>query len=119
VNKISASILLVAFAALFIEAIALPSRCQKQGDSKCAVMMKTHLNCKMMAEMMKKHDQKKGKCNPGKCNLCPLFAVATFRGIIRFSILRPTRQTEYSVMLNPNLSDYHSQQWKPPNKSFI
>ena len=119
-NRISALILLLAFAAFFIEAVKLPTNCEKQSESKCTMTMKIHSTCKMMAEMVKKHSpQQKGKDNPTKCSVCPLFTAVTFKGAISYSFQKITQQTEYSVMLNNNLSDYYSQQWKPPNKYFI
>jgi len=81
-------------------------------------MMKMHSNCMMQAERMKPQSQKKNKCNSNTCNNCPLFAVATFKGIIALVSPKPFLKLEYPVMLNNNLADYYSQQWKPPNVRF-
>jgi hypothetical protein len=73
----------------------------------------------MMAEMMKRHSQKQGKCDPKDCPGCPLFSVTTFKGMIVFSATRPVISIEYSVMLNNKLSDYHSEHWKPPDTLLV
>ena len=71
-------------------------------------------SCNMVARMMK-HDQKRGDYDRKDCPDCPLFAVTTFKEIFVLVICKPFLESEYSVMLNNNLSDYHSAQWKPPN----
>jgi hypothetical protein len=117
VKRVSAVISLFAFTTLFIEVAKLPSACVEQSESKCA-MMKMHPNCKMLAERMKTQGQKKNKCNSNTCSNCPLFAVATLKGIIALVPPKPFIQLEYPVMLNNNLADYYSQHWKPPNFRF-
>jgi hypothetical protein len=118
VKLVSAIITLFAFTTLFIEVAKLPLACVNQSENKCAMMMKMHPNCKMLAERMKTQSQRKNKCNSNTCNNCPLFAVATFKGIIALVEPKPFLQLEYAVMLNNNLADYYSQQWKPPNFRF-
>ena len=71
--------------------------------------------CKMMAGMMKHNQQKKGKCNSRSCPDCPLFVVTTYKASFSFIIPKSLDKTGYAVMQNNDLSDYHSQQWKPPN----
>jgi hypothetical protein len=112
VKRIAAIILLITFSALFIEAVTLPSSdCNKKPVLKCA--MKD--NCKIMAEMMKKHRDQKNKNKDKCCVDCPMFVVTTFKTFFRFQFLKPFNKREYSVMLNKNLSEYHPPKWKPPD----
>ncbi len=75
--------------------------------------------CKMIAEMMKHHQEKKSKCTSSSCPDCPLFVVTIYKASFGFMIPGFFDKTEYAVMLNNDLSDYHSQQWKPPDTFFV
>jgi hypothetical protein len=115
VKRLPAFILLFAFAAMFIEAVTLPADCSRKTVSKCTMMISAQHKCGMMTDMVKHHQQRKGKCNSRSCTDCPLLVVTTHKAVLSLVISRTFTKTEYAVMLNNDLSDYHSQQWKPPN----
>jgi hypothetical protein len=115
VKKISAFILLMALAAFFIEAVTLPADCSRKIVSKCAMMMEMQGQCKMMAEKMLHHQQKKSKCPSHSCIDCPLCVVTTYKASISFIVPKFFHKREYAVVPDNDLSDYHSQQWKPPD----
>jgi hypothetical protein len=116
VKRLAATILLFALAAFLIEAVTLRATCDKQvSRSTCAVMTGMDQCCKHKPAQDKKTPGPQDKTSAKDCADCPLCSTTIAKDPITFSSPAPINVTEYAVMLNNDLSDYHSRQWKPPN----
>lgn len=112
-RRLSALILLLPVAILFVGTVRLGSICSGGPATQCATMRMTD-EC---GACHKKKDQPKEKGSCPCCLECPLCALVTFNPEFRLEMLHGVSTTEYAVMPDNPLSDYSQQHWKPPDSS--